>query len=115
MTSGITCVVVSEATRTVAQLRLDERLARTATLEHRLAALRLQNERKRHAAGRSSVYVILQLQNQVTKTAHKAFAARLGVLKRRAELEALTGTLLGRFGLRAATLAKRVRSLRLRK
>jgi outer membrane protein TolC len=96
--------LISEATRTAAQLQLDRRLAHTAAEEHRLAKLRLENERKRYAAGRSSLYVVLQLQNEAVATAHKALSARLAVLKRRADLETLTGTLLARFGLRAKDL-----------
>jgi len=96
--------LISEATRTAAQLQLDRRLAETAAEEHRLAKLRLENERKRHATGRSSLYVVLQLQNEAVATAHKALSARLAVLKRQADLETLTGTLLARFGLRAKDL-----------
>ena len=96
--------LISEATRFAAQLQLDRRLAETAAEEHRLAKLRLENERKRHATGRSSLYVVLQLQNEAVATAHKALSARLAVLKRQADLETLTGTLLARFGLRAKDL-----------
>ncbi len=101
--------LVSEATRTVAQLQLALRIAHTAELERRLAVLRLANERKKQAVGRSSLYVVLQMQNEVTSTAYKAFSARMDVLKRRAELAALTGTLLARLRLRA----KAVKALRL--
>lgn len=92
--------LVAAATRAVALLALEKRLASTSAKEHALALLRLENERKRFAVGRSSLFVLLQLQQDVTAAAHRALTARLACLKRWAELEALTGALLARFGLR---------------
>jgi outer membrane protein TolC len=91
--------LVASATQAVALLRLDKRLVATSEKEHALAVLRLENERKRFAVGRSSLFVLLQLQQDVTSAAHKALTARLGYLKRWADLETLTGALLHRFGL----------------
>jgi outer membrane protein TolC len=98
--------LVAEATKTVALLRLEQRLARTAGLEERLATLRLANERKKYVAGRSSAYVLLQIQNDLIKARHKAFSARITVFKRRVELAALTGDLLARWGLKLTKEAK---------
>jgi outer membrane protein TolC len=91
--------LVSSATRAVALLGMEKEIARTSEKERALAVERLENERKRFAVGRSSLFVLLQLQNDVTAAAQKVLAARLACLKRWAELEALTGALLGRFGI----------------
>ena len=91
--------LVAEATKTVALLKLQQKLMATTRAEVALARLRLDNERKKKAAGRSSAYVLLQIQNDLTKARHKAFSARVGFLKRRIELAALMGDLLPRWGL----------------
>jgi outer membrane protein TolC len=92
--------LVAEATRGVALLRLQRRLWQTTAAEVRLAAARLDNERKKHRAGRSSNFVLLQMQNDLVGARHKLFAARVGWLKQRVDLAALMGDLLGRYGLR---------------
>jgi outer membrane protein TolC len=92
--------LVAEAVRTVALLRLQRKLWQTTEAEVRLAALRLDNERKKHRAGRSSNFVLLQMQNDLVGARHKLFAARVSWLKKRVELAVLMGDLLGRYGLR---------------
>ena len=62
--------------------------------------------RKKHAAGRSSNFVLLQMQNDLVQAEHKQFAARVSWLKQRVELAALTGDLLRRYGLRVSKTAK---------
>lgn len=92
--------LAAEATRGVALLRLQRKLWQTSEAEVRLAGLRLGNERKKHRAGRSSNFVLLQMQNDLVGARHKLFAARVGWLKQRVALAALMGDLLGRYGLR---------------
>jgi len=92
--------LVAEATRGVALLRLQRKLWQTSEAEVRLAGSRLGNERKKHQAGRSSNFVLLQMQNDLVGARHKLFAARVGWLKQRVALAALMGDLLGRYGLR---------------
>lgn len=92
--------LVAEAVRGVALLRLQRKLWQTSAAEVRLAAVRLDNERKKHAAGRSSNFVLLQMQNDLVGARHKLFAARVGWLKQRVALAALMGDLLARYGLR---------------
>ncbi len=92
--------LVAEAVRTVALLRLQRKLWQTTEAEVRLASVRLDNERKKHQAGRSSNFILLQMQNDLVGARHKLFAARVGWLKKRVELAVLMGDLLGRYGLR---------------
>jgi len=92
--------LVAEATRGVALLRLQRKLWQTTGAEVRLAEVRLSNERKKHEAGRSSNFVLLQMQNDLVQARHKLFAARVGWFKQRVALAALMGDLLGRYGLR---------------
>ncbi len=92
--------LVAEATRGVALLRLQRKLWQTTEAEVRLAAVRLENERKKHKHGRSSNFVLLQMQNDLVQARHKLFAARVGWLKQRVALATLMGDLLGRYGLR---------------
>jgi outer membrane protein TolC len=92
--------LVAEATKNVALLRLQRKLWQTTLAEVRLAAVRLDNERRKHQVGRSSNFVLLQMGNDLIQAQQKLFSARVGWHKQRVELATLMGDLLGRFGLR---------------
>lgn len=92
----------AEALTTHALLLQEQRLVHVTGLEQQLAAQRLDNERKKYAAGRSNLFILLQMQTEEIQSRYKVLAARIAHLKRRTELAALMGDLLHRFHLEQA-------------
>lgn len=91
--------LASSATRMVALLSQQARLVNTSRAETLLRERQLRDEQKRVGAGRSSMFTLQQMQDAVLTARFNVIAARVGYLKTRADLAALTGTLLPAAGL----------------
>jgi outer membrane protein TolC len=92
--------LATSATRLVAMLSQQARLVTTSKAEAQLREQQLKDEQQRFGAGRSSRFTLQQMQDAVLTARFNVIAARVGYLKTRADLAALTGSLLRAAGLR---------------
>ncbi|MFH2006944.1 MAG: TolC family protein [bacterium] len=103
--------LATTAARTVALLEQARELVRVVRSEVQLAELRVKNERQRRESGRSTLFVIHEMENTLVSARYKLLSARIAFLKGCADLAALTGTLLSDLGVeaRSARLSMRGR------
>ena len=102
--------LATTATRTVALLEQSRKLVGVARSEVKLAELRVKNEKQRRESGRSTLFVVHQMENTVVSARYKLLSARIAFLKGCADLAALTGTLLGDLGVKARAARVTVRT-----